>query len=78
MQIPPKVLALFRIKLTWAANRMNLFGGDERTVVYSPVSHNPYWIMVVPEGTAPERLPTLGFQLLSVGSFLTVPRAAAR
>ena len=48
-------------QLTWAANRMNLFGGDERTVVYSPVSNNPYWIMVVPEGTAPERLATFGF-----------------
>lgn len=46
-------------QLTWAANRMNLFGGDERTVVYEHHTAQPYWIVVAPSGTTAEQVAAL-------------------
>lgn len=43
-------------QLSWAANRMNLLGGDERSVVYKHRAGRPYWIVAAPPGTTAEDL----------------------
>jgi hypothetical protein len=40
---------------------MNLFGGDERIVDYSPRSSEPYWILAVPAGTDAAHIAALKF-----------------
>jgi len=43
-------------QLIWAANRMNFFNENQRTVTYVHDNQSPYWVVAAPDGTSADSL----------------------